>query len=270
MKNKIAKEGEEVMKKFLLCIIFIIFLSLFSLKSNAASLSWYCKRNDCHTQPQLGSDLKIAENYDVYWCDKNNNDYDSKEKVIYLTFDAGYENGNIEKIIEVLKKEDVKATFFILDNMILKNEALVGKMIEDGHCVANHTLKHKDMTKLNSIDEFKRELEALENLYEATFGKSMPKLYRPPEGKLNEENLKWAKELGYKTVMWSFAYADWDNEKQPSREYAITKILDNLHNGEIMLLHPTSRTNAEIMSDLIRALKSRGYKFCTVQDLCEK
>ena len=259
---------KRIFSLFLIGIITVI--CCINVYAKGTAVSWYCIRKKDHTQPILSSELSFIEDYDVYWCDKNNNDYDSKEKVIYLTFDAGYENGNIEKIIEVLKKEDVKATFFILDNMILKNEALVGKMIEDGHCVANHTLKHKDMTKLNSIDEFKRELEALENLYEATFGKSMPKLYRPPEGKLNEENLKWAKELGYKTVMWSFAYADWDNEKQPSREYAITKILDNLHNGEIMLLHPTSRTNAEIMSDLIRALKSRGYKFCTVQDLCEK
>ena len=152
--------------------------------------------------------------------------------------------------------------------MILKNENLVKQMIDDGHVVANHTMKHKDMTKMTSIDSFSKELADLEQLYKQTYGVDMPKFYRPPEGKISEENLKWAKELGYKTVMWSFAYADWDNAKQPSREYAMKKILDNVHNGEIMLLHPTSSTNAEIIKDLIVELKNQGFRFATVEELC--
>ena len=259
------------MKRIMCVFLAGVFISILSINvlAKEKGVSWYCLRKKDHTQPTLSSELSFVENYDVYWCDKDNSDYDCNEKVIYLTFDAGYENGNIEKIIDTLREEDVKATFFILDNMIIKNESLVRKMIDDGHCIANHTLKHKDMTRMNSIDEFSNELSSLENLYESSFNRKMPKLYRPPEGKLSEENLKWAKELGYKTVMWSFAYADWDNEKQPSREYAMGKILDNLHNGEIMLLHPTSSTNAQIMKDLIKELKSRGYKFCTVEELCK-
>lgn len=247
----------------LLCLYFSV-----SVLGLDKGVSWYCVRNSCHKQPELGKDLCFTTEYDLFWCDSRHRDMNSEEKVIYLTFDAGYENGNIQKIVDVLREENVKATFFILDNMIYKNEALVKQMIDDGHLVANHTMKHKDMTKMDSIDKFAGELHSLESLYEETYGLKMGKYYRPPEGRISEENLKWAKELGYKTVMWSFAYADWDNEKQPSREYAMKKILDNVHNGEVMLLHPTSSTNAEIMKDLIVNLKDQGFKFKTVEELC--
>ena len=246
--------------------VFAVFLVITGVSAKGAS--WYCQRKKDHTQPTLSSELSYAENYDVFWCDKKHSKMEDDDKVIYLTFDAGYENGNIKKIVDVLRKENVKATFFILDNMILKNESLVKEMIEDGHVVANHTLKHKDMTKMYCKEDFARELTSLEELYQQTYGVEMPKYYRPPEGRLSEENLKWARELGYKTVMWSFAYADWDNEKQPSHEYAMRKILDNLHNGEIMLLHPTSSTNAEIMERLIITLKEQGFRFETVEGLC--
>ena len=248
-----------------ICLAFFLCISAFA---RGSVISWYCKRNSTHNQPLLDSCLSCCEDYDLFWCDKRYTDINDKEKVIYLTFDAGYENGNVQKILDALKSEDVKGTFFILDNMILKNENLVKQMIDDGHVVANHTMKHKDMTKMTSIEGFSKELTDLEQLYEKTYGVSMPKFYRPPEGKISEENLKWAKELGYKTVMWSFAYADWDNAKQPTKEYAMKKILDNVHNGEIMLLHPTSSTNAEIMKELIVNLKNQGFRFATVEELC--
>ena len=252
-----------------LCLFFAMLFST-NLYALSSGVSWYCVRSSDHTQPKLSKELSFAEEYDLYWCDKENSDFNSEDKVIYLTFDAGYENGNIRRIVEALKEEDVKATFFILDNMIIKNKDLVREIIDNGHTVANHTLKHRDLTNVKSIDEFKKELSSLEELYESTYGEKMPKLYRPPEGKISEENLRWAKELGYTAVMWSFAYADWDNEKQPTQAYAMKKILDNLHNGEIMLLHPTSDTNAKIMKELIQHLKSMGYRFGTIEELCAK
>lgn len=256
------------MKKYLLSICAIFLLLLFSMNISASALSWYCKRNNCHTQPELGNDLKIAENYDVYWCDKNHTSMLDDDKVIYLTFDAGYENGNVEKILDALKAENVTATFFILDNMIIKNCDIVKRMIEEGHTVANHTLKHKDMSKITNINDFENELLSLEKLYEKEFGVKMAKYYRPPEGKFTEANLKYAQDLGYKTIMWSFAYADWDNSNQPSCEYALNKILNNIHNGEVMLLHPTSATNAEIMPALIKELKKQGFRFGDMDELC--
>ena len=255
------------MKKicFLLASLMLAF-PLLSLSSYASS--WYCKREKNHIQPALGSDLAYCEKYDLYWCDKNHKTMDD-ERVIYLTFDAGYENGNVEKIVDILNEEDVKGAFFVLDNFLKKNESLVKKMIDNGHTIANHTFKHRDMTKIKSKDEFEAELRQLENLYEETYGEKMSKFYRPPEGKFNEENLKWASELGYKTVMWSFAYDDWDNNRQTSQETAKKKILDNIHNGEVMLLHPTSKTNAEIIKDVIKELKNQGFRFGTLEELCQ-
>ena len=181
--------------------------------------------------------------------------------MVYLTFDAGYENGNVEKILDVLKTENVKGAFFILGNLITRNTELVKRMADEGHTVCNHTVHHKDMTKVSSKEEFSAELCALEELYREYTGKEMAKYYRPPEGKYDEKTLAYANELGYKTIFWSLAYADWDNNKQPSIEKAMKILLDNMHNGAVILLHPTSATNAAIIGELIRTLKAEGYRF---------
>jgi peptidoglycan-N-acetylmuramic acid deacetylase len=254
------------MKKIFSLILIVLFLSLPVSASQA--VSWYCVRNKEHKQPVLGEDLKIIEKYNGYWCDKNHNDQVLDDKVVYLTFDAGYENGNVEKILDSLKKNDVKASFFILSNLILNNADLVKRMIEDGHIVANHTSKHIDISTFKSKDELKKELLTLETLYKERLNAEMPKYFRPPEGKFTEESLSWLSELGYKTIMWSFAYADWDNNKQPPHNEALEKILDNIHNGAVILLHPTSSTNAEIMNELILKLKNDGYRFGDLNELC--
>lgn len=264
----LQRRGDKLKKIYGLLSI-ILLVCVFANASYATGISWYCKREKNHIQPSLGSDLTFSEKYDLYWCDKKHANIDDSDKVIYLTFDAGYENGNVEKIVDILNEEKVSGAFFVLDNLIIKNKDLVAKMIESGHIVANHTLSHKDMTKALSKEEFQKELEGLEKLYFEVFGQEMPKYYRPPEGKFNEKNLAWAKELGYKTVMWSFAYADWDNGKQPNQDYAIKKIMDNIHNGEVMLLHPTSSTNASILKSVIKELKYQGFRFGTLDELCK-
>lgn len=264
----LQKRGEQ-MKGIIKSLVLIFIVALLAMEIHASDrIGWYCIRNKNHEQPQLDSTLDMVEKYDVYWVDKKHSSMND-EKVIYLTFDAGYENGNVEKILDILNEEDVKASFFVLENILLKNKDLIKKMIDGGHTIANHSAKHKDMTTL-SKEGFSEELKALENVFEKEYALTMPKIYRPPEGKFNEENLKWAKELGYKTVMWSFAYADWDNGRQMSPDKAIKKIFDNLHNGEIMLLHPTSSTNAEIMEEMIKELKNQGFRFGTLAELCEK
>ena len=237
-------------------------------KSHRGALNWYVKRNPDHKQPALGPEQKVIEKYNAFYVDPNHGD-DSEDKVIYLTFDAGYENGNIAKILDVLSEEDVPAAFFILENLISSNAPLLKRMEDEGHFVCNHTTKHRDMSCVDSMDEFKKELESLETMYYNATGKSMKKFFRPPEGRFDEDDLKFADELGYTTILWSLAYADWDNNKQPSTEYAKEKLLSNTHNGAIILLHPTSSTNAEIMRDLIKAWKADGYSFGTL-DMLEK
>ncbi len=255
-------------KKILFAFTAVI-LSFTAIQNAAAAgntKSWYCVRNKEHKQPVTDADMRYIENYNGYYIDKNHSD-SCEEKVIYLTFDAGYENGNVEKILDTLKAENVKGAFFILENLIVRNTELVKRMADEGHTICNHTAKHKDMTKCCSINEFKTELENLEKIYSQYTGKEMSKYYRPPEGKFNEETMKYASELGYKTIFWSLAYADWDNNKQMSATEAKAKILDNIHNGAIILLHPTSATNAQILGEVIRELKNQGYKFSTLDEL---
>lgn len=232
----------------------------------SAPAGWYVKRNAEHRQPILDPQFSYVEGYDAYYVDRAHGD-DCEEKVIYLTFDAGYENGNVEKILDVLKSEQVPGAFFILDNLILQNEALVRRMADEGHLVCNHTLRHHDMSKVTEEAAFLRELTALEELYRERIGRDMAKYYRPPEGRFSEENLKMAQKNGYKTVFWSIAYADWDNARQPSPEAAMKKLLDNTHNGAIVLLHPTSKTNATILPALIKAWREQGYRFGTLDEL---
>ena len=192
---------------------------------------------------------------------------DPTKKVLYLTFDAGYENGSTEKILDVLKQQQVPAAFFLVGNYLEKNADLVRRMVEEGHIVGNHTMHHYDMSKLTDQASFEKELKDLEALFRETTGKEMPKYYRPPQGLYSEENLKMAKELGYKTVFWSLAYVDWNNDQQPSREEALGKLLPRTHPGAVVLLHSTSKTNAEVLEELIGKWKEEGYSFGTVEEL---
>ena len=189
------------------------------------------------------------------------------EKVLYLTFDAGYENGCTEKILDVLKKQGVPAAFFLVGNYMEKNADLVRRMVEEGHIVGNHTMHHPDMSKLSTKEAFSKELTDLEDLFKEVTGKELPKYYRPPQGIYSEDNLKMAKELGYKTVFWSLAYADWNNDAQPTKEAAFSKLLPRVHNGAVVLLHSTSKTNAEILDELLTRWKEMGYSFQSIDSL---
>ena len=192
---------------------------------------------------------------------------DTSQKVLYLTFDAGYENGSTEKILDTLKKHQVSAAFFLVGNYIEKNADLVRRMTNEGHIVGNHTMHHYDMSKLSQPDAFRKELEDLETLYQQTTGQPMPKYYRPPQGIYSEDNLAMAQQMGYKTVFWSLAYMDWLNDKQPSREEALRKLLPRTHPGAVVLLHSTSQTNGQILDELLTKWKEEGYRFGTLEEL---
>ena len=191
---------------------------------------------------------------------------DTSQKVLYLTFDAGYENGNTAKILDTLQKHQVPAAFFLVGNYMEKNKDLVRRMVAEGHIVGNHTMHHPDMRKKEG-EAFQKELTDLEELFRQITGKELPKYYRPPQGLYSQKNLETAKAMGYKTVFWSLAYADWDNNKQPTRDYAFSKLLPRIHNGAVLLLHSTSGTNAEILDELLTRYKEMGYTFASLDKL---
>ena len=190
-----------------------------------------------------------------------------EEKVLYLTFDAGYENGFTGAILDSLKKHEAKAAFFLVGGYIQKNADLVRRMVREGHTVGNHSMHHKNMSQVAEPAVFRSELEDVEVLFREVTGQELPKFYRPPQGVYSEENLKMAKELGYKTVFWSLAYVDWNNDSQPTREEAFAKLLPRTHNGAVVLLHATSRTNAEILDELLTKWEEQGYRFGTMEEL---
>ena len=192
---------------------------------------------------------------------------DTAEKVIYLTFDAGYENGCTAKILDTLKAHNVPAAFFLVGNYMEKNADLVRRMVDEGHIVGNHTMHHHDMSKLSDKTAFSSELTQLEELFKEVTGKELPKYYRPPQGIYSEDNLRMAQELGYQTVFWSLAYVDWLNHDQPTKEEAFKKLLGRTHNGAVVLLHSTSATNAEILDELLTKWEEMGYRFASVDKL---
>lgn len=191
----------------------------------------------------------------------------ASDKVLYLTFDAGYENGHTATILDTLKKHDVKAAFFLVGSYLQKHGDLVRRMVDEGHIVGNHTMSHPDMSAITEKEAFQKELAGVETLFKEITGKELPKFYRPPQGVYSEDNLKLAKELGYKTVFWSLAYKDWENDNQPSADYAQGKLIPRTHNGAVILLHSTSKTNAEVLDELLTQWKSLGYRFETIDKL---
>lgn len=242
--------------------------TMFSVCFATGAHSWYCKRMKDNLRPPCPGEFTFIKDHDCVWIDEACSDGD-KEKVAYLTFDAGYENGNITKILDTLKEKGVPAAFFILINMVEKEGDLVRRMVAEHHTVCNHTANHKDMSKITDSVEFSAELDLLAEAYTTLTGEKIAPYYRPPEGRFTEQNLVMADELGYTTVFWSFAYADWNNESQMSPETAKKKILNNMHNGVVLLLHPTSATNAAILGDVIDEMRREGYRFGTLDELAE-
>ena len=205
-------------------------------------------------QPTGTSTVSEMKKYDAYYMGS------PEEKVIYITFDCGYENGNTPKILDALKKHNVKGTFFVVGHFLESSPELVKRMVEEGHAVGNHTYHHRDMPKISGKQEFQKELNDVASKFKEVTGKEIDSYYRPPQGKYNINNLNMAKELGYKTFFWSLAYADWNVDKQPTNSYAIDKLTKRIHNGAVVLLHNTSKTNGEILDELLTKWEEMGYE----------
>ncbi len=192
---------------------------------------------------------------------------DPSQPVIYITFDAGFENGNTAPILDALKKHNAPAAFFLVGNYLDTAPELVKRMVAEGHVVGNHTMTHPDMSKISDLDAFRTELTGLEDKFREITGEELPKFYRPPQGKFSEENLRQAQSLGYTTVFWSLAYVDWYADRQPTPEQAFAKLIPRIHNGAIVLLHSTSATNAAILDELLTRWEEAGYTFGSLTDL---
>lgn len=213
------------------------------------------------TAPTGTATAEELAKYDAYYI------ADTKEKIIYLTFDCGYENGNTEAILDALKKHNAPATFFVVGHYLESAPALVKRMVQDGHSVGNHTYHHPDMTSISDKATFQKEMDDVQTLFKEITGVELAMYYRPPQGKYSLDNLRQAKELGYSTYFWSLAYVDWNVDAQPSHEEALGKLTRRVHPGAIVLLHTTSKTNGEIMDELLTKWEEMGYTFGGLEEL---
>ena len=243
-------------------ILVAVVLTVHLMHNNVMSTAnWGLSFRSEGTAPQGPASAQQLRKYDAAYIGNTN------EKVLYLTFDAGYENGCTEKILDTLKKHNAPAAFFLVGNYIQQNPDLVRRMVKEGHIVGNHTMHHYDMSKISVQSAFQKELADLEALYQEVTGQEMQKFYRPPQGTYSESNLQMAKAMGYKTVFWSLAYVDWQNDKQPTAEYAFSKLLPRTHDGAVVLLHSTSATNTAILDELLTKWEQMGYRFAPISEL---
>lgn len=232
-----------------------------SASLSAQSENWGLGFQEEGTRPSGNASIEELKQYNAWYAQ------DTDEKIIYLTFDAGYENGNMPAILDALHKHQVHATFFVVGTLIREKPELIREISDAGHTVGNHTMTHPDMSGISTKEAFQKQLKDVEALYKDATGNEMTKFYRPPQGIYSTDNLQMAKDLGYSTFFWSLAYVDWYQDKQPSKEEAFQKLLGRIHPGAIVLLHSTSSTNAEILDELLTKWKEMGYTFGTLEDL---
>jgi len=228
----------------------------------AEDVSWGIPRKGAgEVQPHPGAA------YDEIVRDNDAHYIGSPDKMsVYLTFDCGYENGNLPTILDALRDEDVTALFFLTGHFMNEEPDLVQRMVKEGHLVGNHTYDHPNLTTISQERFFAELTRAEEKFYEIT-GQEMDKYLRPPEGRFNQEVLDWASEAGYFTILWSLAYVDWHVDSQKGGAYAHEQIMNRMHPGAIILLHSTSSDNAEAMADLLPAIKEAGYEFKSLHHL---
>lgn len=229
----------------------------YKLAPENSELNWYFVNRGNDQIPECPKEsAEFLDTYDAYYVG------DTENKIIYLTFDEGYENGYTEQILDVLKEKNVKAIFFVTSHYITYSPDTVKRMVDEGHIVANHTNHHYSMPSVTySTDVFNKELTDVEDKFKELTGKDMPKFFRPPMGQYSEKSLAMTKDLGYKTVFWSFAYGDYEPSNQPSPYEGKKNILDHLHDGSILLLHAISKTNADILGEVIDEARKSGYEF---------
>lgn len=227
-------------------------------------INWFFIPNNESRTPDINDKLNFKlSDYDAIY----NGPKSPNVKSLYLTFDEGYENGYTPKILDVLKEENVPAAFFVVKPYITQNPEIIKRMADEGHLVCNHSNHHPSMATITDLEKFKAEFTDVEEAYKEIVGTDMPKFFRPPMGKYSINSLKKTKDLGYKTIFWSFAYKDWIIDNQPSEEEAIKKITNGVHPGCIMLIHAVSKTNTAVLKTVLEQIKADGYEFKSLNEL---
>ena len=234
-----------------------------TVQTSAPGSSWGLSFQEEGKRPVGNATIEELSQYNTFYAE------DTEEKKIYLTFDAGYENGNTSPILDALKKHQAPATFFVVGNFISENKNLVKRMETEGHIIGNHTMTHPDMSHISTQEAFRKELSGVESIYKEITGKEMTRFYRPPQGIYSTLNLSMAKEMGYHTFFWSLAYVDWYQDNQPDPQESITKLTKRIHPGAIVLLHSTSSTNAQILDELLGKWEEMGYSFHSLTELLQ-
>lgn len=245
------------MNKFFI-VLTTIFLSYVNVCN--ASYGWGFSKNNNHTQPYIGKYVDEIKDTNSYYV----GDKDSKK--VFLTFDAGYDNGNLEKILDTLKEKDVQATFFITGDFLNRFSDLTIKINNDGHLIGNHTWSHANITKI-SKEEIIDELKKVEVKFNEITGDKIDNFFRPPSGVFNNNSLKIISEQGYSTIFWSIAYKDWETNKNIDINKSIDSVVNHLHNGAIILLHTVSKENAEALPIIIDKIRENGYEIASLNEL---
>ncbi len=250
------------MRKYMLSVFIMlaVMILLPNEQGSAASYGWGYKKNNDHQRPEIGKYAALLQKYGAYYADL------SGDKSVYLTFDNGYEQGYTAGILDVLKQENVPATFFITGHYIESEPDLVKRMVDEGHIIGNHSYHHPDFTVLSKA-AIEEELRSLEEKVAAITDQKEMKYLRPPRGIFNEQTLQWSNELGYIHIFWSLAFSDWNVDKQKGWKYAYEQIMSQIHPGAIILLHTVSSDNAEALAQVIKGLKEQGYTFKSLDDL---
>ena len=221
---------------------------------------WYYLPHGPGEPPKPIEKAKYLHNYDVLYVGP------ADEKALYLTFDDCPENDNISSILDTLKEHGATAAFFMTEDYIRRHPDIIRRIVNEGSLVCNHTSSHASVTGLG-FDQFKAEIEGVENAFREAAGQPLPKFFRPPQGRFSEITLSFAQQLGYTTVFWSFRYEDWDHNHQPSEDQAFKTIISETHPGEILLLHSQSSANVKILGRLLAAWEEQGYTFKSIGTL---
>jgi len=230
-------------------------------KKDEKKYSWWYRGNSEHRPVEIDPVfMRLLQDYRGIYQGNTG------RKALYLTFDEGYENGYTDSILDVLSEERVPAAFFITGSYLQKNTDLIRRMLEEGHLVCNHSVHHYSMPGLD-LDKMKAEILDLDSAFKKVTGREMAPFFRPPMGEFSGFSLYTAAKHGYYSVFWSFAYRDWEVDKQKGKEYAFQQVTKHCHPGAVLLLHAVSRDNAEALRDIIRYLREEGYEFLSLYEI---